>query len=51
MCRHGDAGTTTLVEHAHEWHRLGARLIGGCRRTTPACIGALRARAAQPKAA
>jgi homocysteine S-methyltransferase len=36
-CRHNDA-----CEHASKWYRLGARLIGGCCRTTPA-IHALRA--------
>ena len=41
MCWHG-GGTTTLAKHAGEWHRLGARLIGGCCRTTPADICALR---------
>ena len=42
MCWHGGAAATTLAEHAREWHRLGARLIGGCCRTTPADIQALR---------
>src|SRR5262249_25669589 len=42
MCWRGDGGATTLVEHASEWYRLGARLIGGCCRTTPADIRALR---------
>ncbi|HTT11536.1 MAG TPA: homocysteine S-methyltransferase [Burkholderiaceae bacterium] len=43
MCWHGGAGTTRLAAHASEWHRLGARLIGGCCRTTPGDIRALRA--------
>jgi len=51
MCWHGGAVATTLAEHAHEWHRLGARLIGGCCRTTPADIRALRTWAAQRDAA
>lgn len=45
-CWHGD-GTATLAEHAPEWHRLGARMIGGCCRTTPADIRALRTWAAE----
>jgi homocysteine S-methyltransferase len=40
-CWHGD-GAATLAQHAPEWHRLGARVIGGCCRTTPADIRALR---------
>jgi homocysteine S-methyltransferase len=45
------AAATTLAEHAREWHRLGARLIGGCCRTTPADVRALRTWAAQRNAA
>jgi homocysteine S-methyltransferase len=45
MCWHG--GAATIADHAPEWYRLGARLIGGCCRTTPADIGALRAWAAR----
>jgi Homocysteine S-methyltransferase len=47
MCWHGGAVATTLAEHAREWLRLGARLIGGCCRTTPADTRALRSCAAQ----
>ena len=50
MCWHGGAAATTLAKHAREWHRLGARLIGGCCRTTPAEIRALRTWAAQRNA-
>jgi len=32
-----------MEELAPEWQRLGARLLGGCCRTTPATIGALQA--------
>lgn len=47
----GGADTAMLADRASEWYRLGARLIGGCCRTTPADIRALRAWAAQPNAA
>jgi homocysteine S-methyltransferase len=40
----GRAAPTPIEEIAPEWRRLGARLIGGCCRTTPATIRALRAR-------
>ena len=43
MCWHGDSATVALADHAREWLRLGARMIGGCCRTTPADIRALRA--------
>jgi homocysteine S-methyltransferase len=33
-----------IEELAPEWRRLGARIIGGCCRTTPATITAIRAR-------
>jgi len=46
MCWHDGASTTPLAQYAPEWHRLGARVIGGCCRTTPADIRALRAWAA-----
>ena len=46
-CWQGDGALgATLAEHADEWYRLGARLIGGCCRTTPDDIRALRAWAA-----
>jgi homocysteine S-methyltransferase len=47
MCWHGGAATATLAASAPEWYRLGARLIGGCCRTTPADIRELRAWAVQ----
>lgn len=34
----------SIVDHVIEWRGLGARLIGGCCRTTPATIRALAAR-------
>jgi homocysteine S-methyltransferase len=42
MCWHGGSNSTSLAELAEEWHGLGARLIGGCCRTTPEDIRALR---------
>lgn len=33
----------SIVDHAAEWRALGARLIGGCCRTTPETIRAMRA--------
>lgn len=36
------AGRLTFAEQARDWHRQGARLIGGCCRTTPADIAAIR---------
>jgi len=51
MCWHGGAGATPLGELAREWHCLGARLIGGCCRTTPADIRELRAWSARLVAA
>lgn len=51
MCWSGSADTTLLADHASEWYRLGARLIGGCCRTTPADIRALRAWVEQHNAA
>jgi homocysteine S-methyltransferase len=50
MCWHGDAGST-LAAHAALWYRLGARAIGGCCRTTPQDIRALREWSLQPGAA
>jgi homocysteine S-methyltransferase len=51
LCWRGGAHPTTLADHAGQWYRLGARLIGGCCRTTPADIRALRAWAARRNAA
>jgi homocysteine S-methyltransferase len=51
MCWHGDSAAATLADHASEWLRLGARLIGGCCRTTPADIRALRAACVVPSEA
>ncbi len=36
----------SIVDHVIEWRDLGARLIGGCCRTTPATIRAIAARLA-----
>ena len=46
-CWRGDGAMGTLhARRVVEWYRLGARLIGGCCRTTPDDIRALRAWAA-----
>ncbi|MBI3822054.1 MAG: homocysteine S-methyltransferase [Planctomycetes bacterium] len=37
-CWHGDATDSDWRDAAQRWHRAGARLIGGCCRTTPATI-------------
>ena len=34
----------SIVDHVTEWRDLGARLIGGCCRTTPETIRAIRAK-------
>lgn len=39
---HGAPTATPFAEQARRWHRHGARLIGGCCRTTPGDIAALR---------
>ena len=39
---HGDAECDAFVQLAQQWHAAGASLIGGCCRTTPATIRALR---------
>jgi homocysteine S-methyltransferase len=44
---HGCASPTAFAEQAREWFTQGARLIGGCCRTTPEDIRALRGWAAQ----
>jgi homocysteine S-methyltransferase len=41
-CWHANADTLDWAEAALTWHRAGARLIGGCCRTTPATIRTLR---------
>jgi len=38
----GTAGATTFAEQARAWHAEGARLIGGCCRTTPTDIAAIK---------
>jgi homocysteine S-methyltransferase len=43
MSWHGVTECDAFAADAAEWHRLGARLIGGCCRTTPAHIRALAA--------
>lgn len=43
----GCAHATQFAAWAREWHAAGARLIGGCCRTTPEDIAALRAMAAE----
>jgi homocysteine S-methyltransferase len=47
MCWHGDSNA--IADHADEWFRLGARLIGGCCRTTPSDIRALRVTCAKAR--
>jgi homocysteine S-methyltransferase len=39
----GAPAPLAFAERAREWHRAGARLIGGCCQTTPADIRAIRA--------
>ncbi|MCP1439971.1 homocysteine S-methyltransferase [Erwinia persicina] len=41
---HSDASTCTLADNLAEWQAAGARLIGGCCRTTPADIKAIAQR-------
>ncbi|WP_414148227.1 homocysteine S-methyltransferase [Erwinia sp. BNK-24-b] len=41
---HSDASTCTLVDNLAEWQAAGAKLIGGCCRTTPADIKAIAQR-------
>jgi len=50
---HGEASAARFADQARGWHARGARLIGGCCRTTPADIAAVRgwAQAALPDAA
>ena len=40
---HGTASPERFAELAQSWYRCGARLIGGCCRTTPADIRAVAA--------
>ena len=40
---HGEKSTATLADMAQDWRARGARLIGGCCRTTPADIADLAA--------
>jgi homocysteine S-methyltransferase len=42
-CWHGCADPQAFAEAARHWHAQGARLIGGCCRTTPEDIRALAA--------
>ncbi|WP_159876136.1 homocysteine S-methyltransferase [Aquitalea denitrificans] len=42
-CWHGTASTADFSAQARRWRQAGARLIGGCCRTGPAHIAALRA--------
>jgi homocysteine S-methyltransferase len=37
-----ESGGSSLQEKARRWHSLGARLIGGCCRTTPESIRTIR---------
>jgi homocysteine S-methyltransferase len=39
---HGHSTAQSFASQAHEWYEAGARLIGGCCRTTPADIRAIR---------
>jgi len=43
----GTPESVPLEEHSGEWRELGARLIGGCCRTTPATIRRIASRLAQ----
>ena len=43
----GPAAEASLADQARRWYREGARLIGGCCRTTPEDIRALRDRATE----
>ena len=43
----GRAGTTPFAAQARDWYEAGARLIGGCCRTTPHDIRAIKAWSAQ----
>src|SRR5262249_34810456 len=45
---HGDAVESDWSEHARRWHRAGARLIGGCCRTTPETIRQIAQALRQP---
>jgi homocysteine S-methyltransferase len=39
---HGHAGPVSFAEQSQSWYAAGARLIGGCCRTTPRDIEAIR---------
>lgn len=39
---HGGTDSPSIAQLAPEWYRLGARVIGGCCRTNPATISAIR---------
>ena len=41
---HSDASACTLTDNLQEWQKAGAKLIGGCCRTTPADIAAIAQR-------
>ena len=41
---HSDASTCTLIDNLADWQAAGAKLIGGCCRTTPADIKAIAQR-------
>jgi homocysteine S-methyltransferase len=41
---HSDASTCTLIDNLSAWQSAGAKLIGGCCRTTPADIAAIAQR-------
>jgi len=44
---HGEPGAASFASDARTWYEQGARLIGGCCRTTPADIRAIKAWARQ----
>jgi homocysteine S-methyltransferase len=48
---HGTAHVRPFADFAQDWYAAGARLIGGCCRTTPEDIRALRARCAPQRPA
>lgn len=44
---HSDASTCTLTDNLSAWQAAGAKMIGGCCRTTPADISAIAKRCSQ----
>jgi homocysteine S-methyltransferase len=46
---HGRHGAASFAQRSCEWYEAGARLLGGCCRTTPEDIGAMRLLHAAPR--